>query len=93
MSAFDHNLPKLPRWRCHKVVSAVKIGAMNINADGSAVIQPSANEAPTFRTCAGWEERYKDPNFDDPGYFVLYDDGYQSWSPTEAFENGYTRME
>lgn len=25
-------------------------------------------------------------------YFVVYEDGYQSWSPREAFENGYTRV-
>jgi hypothetical protein len=28
---------------------------------------------------------------DDLGYFVVYEDGYQSWSPTEAFEKGYTK--
>lgn len=26
------------------------------------------------------------------GYFVVYPDGYQSWSPEEAFESGYTRV-
>lgn len=25
-------------------------------------------------------------------YFLLYDDGYQSHSPTAVFENGYTRL-
>jgi len=29
----------------------------------------------------------------DPGYYVVYEDGYQSWSPTQAFEEGYTRVE
>jgi hypothetical protein len=24
------------------------------------------------------------------GYYVLYDDGYESWSPAAAFESGYT---
>lgn len=27
---------------------------------------------------------------DDPGYYVQYADGYESWSPTKAFEEGYT---
>lgn len=27
------------------------------------------------------------------GYFVLYADGYESWSPAEAFESGYTEVE
>lgn len=28
----------------------------------------------------------------DFGYFVLYEDGYHSWSPTKAFEEGYTEI-
>ena len=27
------------------------------------------------------------------GYYVLYPDGYESWSPAEAFEGGYTLQE
>lgn len=27
------------------------------------------------------------------GYFVLYEDGYKSWSPKEAFEKAYHRMD
>lgn len=26
------------------------------------------------------------------GYFVVYEDGYQSFSPADAFEGGYTRI-
>jgi hypothetical protein len=26
------------------------------------------------------------------GYFVVYADGYKSWSPAQAFEEGYTRV-
>lgn len=26
------------------------------------------------------------------GYFVVYADGYQSWSPAQAFEGGYSRI-
>ena len=29
----------------------------------------------------------------DPGYYVVYEDGYESWSPTKAFEDGHTRCE
>jgi len=25
-------------------------------------------------------------------YIVIYDDGYKSWSPAKAFEEGYTRV-
>jgi hypothetical protein len=26
------------------------------------------------------------------GYYVVYEDGYKSFSPASAFENGYTRL-
>ena len=26
------------------------------------------------------------------GYYVVYDDGYSSFSPAKAFEEGYTRL-
>lgn len=26
------------------------------------------------------------------GYYVVYADGYKSWSPAQAFEEGYTRI-
>lgn len=26
---------------------------------------------------------------DEPGYHVVYKDGYESWSPKKAFEEGY----
>jgi hypothetical protein len=26
------------------------------------------------------------------GYYVMYKDGYQSWSPASEFEDGYTRI-
>lgn len=29
----------------------------------------------------------------DAGYRVVYEDGYQSWSPKEAFENAYRRTD
>ena len=27
---------------------------------------------------------------DEPGYLVVYKDGYESWSPKKAFDEGYT---
>lgn len=26
------------------------------------------------------------------GYYVVYEDGYKSWSPAEPFESGYTKL-
>lgn len=32
-------------------------------------------------------------DYGDLGYFVRYEDGYISWSPTKAFEEGYSEVE
>lgn len=37
--------------------------------------------------------RNPEPYEDEPGYIVMYEDGYISWSPKEAFEKGYRLSE
>ena len=32
------------------------------------------------------------PNLEAGGYYVVYDDGYTSWSPAEVFEDGYEEI-
>lgn len=34
-----------------------------------------------------------EPYEDEPGYVVVYEDGYVSWSPAKAFEDGYRLSE
>lgn len=34
-----------------------------------------------------------EPYEDEPGYIVMYEDGYISWSPKEAFDKGYRLSE
>lgn len=42
-------------------------------------------DVPDYRTkCKATES--------DLGYYVVYDDGYKSWSPAKAFEEGYTKI-
>lgn len=86
---------KLPRYKSHKEVSAIKIEKIESNADGSALVHafPERNGKPP---CApipvpiGWVAKH---NPQPGGYLVIYDDGYQSWSPCDAFESGYTRID
>lgn len=80
---------ELPRYKCHKEVWALKIEAIEIHKDGSATIAPEDRNYAHFKTKAGWGERFKGSE-EDIGYYVTYKDGYESWSPTEAFEDGYT---
>lgn len=81
---------EMPRYVCHKEVWALKIAAVEINQDKSADIAPSDPGYASFTTQPGWSERFKGSE-EDLGYFVVYKDGYESWSPTKAFEEGYTR--
>ena len=91
MSNFGVPTMELPKYKSHKVVRALSIAAIEVHEDKSATIAPSLAEYAVFKTQPGWAERFKG-NEQDKGYYVVYDDGYASWSPTEAFENGYTKL-
>lgn len=79
----------LPRWRCHKEVSAAKImqmidrlaeGKMDWLLDGGVIV--TVDRSIIARGC---------PAVGD--FYVRYDaDGYESWSPAKAFEEGYSRI-
>ena len=88
---------EMPRYKCHKEVHALKIKAIDMRGDGGADITPEDNGFAPFIVDAEWLSRFYpgesvsgEPL--DLGYYVLYADGYKSWSPTKAFEEGYTRM-
>lgn len=81
----------LPRYKCHKEVNAVKIAAIEFREDGSATIAPIEDKVNTIYTSSGYRERFKGSE-NDLGYYVIYDDGYTSWSPSKAFEEGYTQL-
>ena len=34
-----------------------------------------------------------DPCYNDPGYKVVYEDGYESWSPKDVFDAAYRRID
>lgn len=79
-------LPTLPRYQCHKIVQAAKIllviraaGKVTLDLEGFSAIEVSADfDAKHHPTHGGW--------------FVIYEDGYTSFSPAKAFEDGYTKI-
>jgi hypothetical protein len=81
---------EMPRYKSHKEVHALKIAGIEVNEDKSAKIALADKGYAAFTTKPGWASRFK--SGDDPGYYVVYDDGFASWSPTKAFEDGYTRI-
>jgi len=72
---------RLPRWQSHKKVWADRIiriygGLWFLDCGGHVQVTPDLVARGS-------------PVVGD--YFVQYDDGYKSWSPAKAFEEGYTR--
>lgn len=81
---------EMPRYKCHKTVRAVKIGAVTENVDGSRTLVPTDEDFAAFDVNVEYVRKH------DPipgGYFVAYEDGYLSFSPGEVFEAGYTRID
>jgi len=77
---------EMPKFKCHKEVHALKIDRVTLNPNNSVDL--------FFE-----DERYSPINLEEPwndhhepkvgGYYVVYEDGYASFSPGEAFEKGY----
>ncbi len=79
----------MPRYQCHKQVWALKIVAINPIADGTALLTPADEGYAPFEVDAASLRKHKP---EAGGYYVVYDDGYKSFSPAKAFEEGYTRI-
>lgn len=74
------------RYHCHKKVWAEKIVDIEMDQDGSgrACLQPGSIKV---------DKRYMEMH--NPrigGYYVRYEDGYESFSPPGVFEDGYSRI-
>lgn len=82
---------EMPKYKSHKTVHALKIANVQINLDQSAMVTPVDEGFAPFEAPQGWGTRFKGGG-EDFGYYVVYDDGYASWSPTKAFEDGYTQV-
>ena len=87
---------QMPQYVSHKKVWALKIKRLE------RLLRPATNYE-TVRLHFE-DQRFspveKDPEYvlrvkfgDDPGYLVVYPDGYESWSPTKAFEEGYSKVD
>lgn len=85
---------QLPEYVCHKRVRACKIGRIyplgNDSGPDGAEIVPADGGIPPFRVDQAFMSKH---SLHVGGYFVEYEDGYQSFSPAAAFESGYTRVE
>ncbi len=92
----DQAQAEMPKYLCHKKVHALKIAKItrdgegeNRDSNGSAVITPMEQGYAPFLVDRDFMHKHKPQA---GGYYVVYDDGYKSFSPAKAFEEGYTRL-
>lgn len=85
----DKNLNHLQDYQCHKKVKAQKISRIDLVFDTrTAQVYNIQFEGGGFVDVDGsWVDQHQ-PR--PGGYFVIYSDGYQSFSPEGAFEDGYS---
>ena len=83
---------ELPRWKCHKEVHAAKILEVidptqpGNESDGSRLLKVDGPYLP-IHVRHDYVHKHKP---EAGGYYVVYADGYKSYSPAKAFEEGYT---
>jgi hypothetical protein len=87
---------EMPVYQCHKRVWALKIAAIKYDGegedretDGSATITPADEGYAPFKVQHDYMRKHKP---EAGGYYVVYQDGYKSFSPAEPFEEGYAPL-
>jgi hypothetical protein len=79
----------IPKYSCHKTVQALKIGSIHYYALTGATITPEDKAYPAFSVSEEYVQQHRPA---PGGYFVVYENGYKSFSPAEPFEAGYTKL-
>jgi len=89
----------MPKYKCHKEVWALKIREIHRDqedacvegreTDGHAIITPEEPGYAPFRVDAEYMRKHKPVV---GGYYVVYVDGYKSFSPAKAFDEGYAKV-
>lgn len=76
---------ELPQYQCHKVVRAAKITGFWFRESGTILVFGKIGGSK--KVSETWIEKFAP---EVGGYYVVYEDGYASYSPSKAFEDGYT---
>lgn len=76
---------EFPLWQCHKQVRAAQIQDIeDIPGTDSSLLTFASHQMPID---GDWVRKHV-PRIG--GYYVVYEDGYASFSPRAAFEAGYS---
>ena len=89
---------ELPEYKSHKIVRAAKVVEVRDNSGENCEAAMANDTFIVWRLDnGGYVHVSKDLKMrggDDPvgGYYMLYKDGFESWSPSRAFIEGYDRV-
>lgn len=78
-----------PHWKSHKIVQAFQIAQINHAPDGGAALSPADTKLASVQVNADWVKKH---NPQVGGFYVIYGDGYASYSPEQAFIDGYSLL-
>ena len=90
---------EMPKYLCHKIVWALKIASIVFDDDSdkepkedrekdeAATITPEEEGYAPFRVDFSYLRKHQPQA---GGYYVVYDDGYKSFSHAKAFEEGHS---
>lgn len=81
---------QLPQYQCHKKVRAAKITGTKILKNSPKLRLEFGDIGGSVDVTMAFFQKHQ-PEIG--GYYVQYEDGYESYSPATAFEEGYTRMD
>ena len=92
---------EMPKYKCHKKVHALKIADLQPacgnhpakdfeETDGGLILTPAEKGFAPFKIDFTYRSKHS-PQIG--GYYVVYEDGYKSFSPAIAFEDGYTKID
>jgi hypothetical protein len=82
---------EMPQYQSHKKVWALKIKAVELRPANGHIIHPE--DAVYYAPFEVSDDYVQKHNPQAGGYYVVYEDGYKSYSPAAAFESGYTAIE
>ena len=88
----------MPEYKSHKIVWALKIAKIVLDSElakaekreskGTAIITPVEDGYSPFEVSVDYLKKHEPK---EGGYYVVYADGYKSFCPAKAFEDGYSK--
>ena len=87
---------EMPKYKCHKEVWGLRIadihfdgGCTKLGGNVHALLIPTDVRYAPIEVDREYVEKHKP---EVGGYYVIYEGGYKSFSPADAFESGYSAI-